>query len=75
LRRGLDRHSHGLQQSVELNFAHRALLIRERRVSKVFCLQIEQIAQTVSIRPIATDVVTNMLNPTQNVDRFGRSRV
>src|SRR5258708_34962772 len=75
LRRGLDRHSHGLQQSVELNFAHRALLIRERRVSKVFCLQIEQIAQTVSIRPTAADVVTDVLSPTLKVDRFGCTRV
>src|SRR5882724_7459989 len=75
LRRGLDRHSHGLQQSVELNFAHRALLIRARRVSKVLCLQIEQIAQTVSIRPTAADVVTNVLSPTPKVDRFGRTRV
>src|SRR5213592_126276 len=50
LRRGLDRHSHGLQQSVEFDFAHGALLVRERKVSRVFCFRIEQIAQTLSIR-------------------------
>src|ERR1700730_9727172 len=50
LRRGFDRHSDGLKQSVEFNFAHRALRVRERTVSEVFCFQIEQIVQIVSIR-------------------------
>jgi hypothetical protein len=50
LRRGFDGHSDGIQQSVEFNFAHRARSqVRERTVAKVFCSQIEQIAQIVSI--------------------------
>src|SRR6202045_5257081 len=50
LRSRLDGRSHGIQQSIEFNFAHRALRVGVRNVSEVFCLQIEQIAQIVSIR-------------------------
>ena len=39
---GCNGRSHGIQQSVEFNFAHHALSgVRERKVSKVFCFQIE----------------------------------
>src|SRR5580698_3934842 len=50
LRCGLDRHSDGLQQSVVFNFAHRALRFGERKVSKLLCFRLEQIAQILSIR-------------------------
>src|SRR5205823_3827887 len=46
----LDCRSHGIQQSVEFSFAHRALPARERTISKVVCLHIEAIVQIVSIR-------------------------
>jgi len=42
--------SHGIQQTVEFNFTHHALRVRERSISKDICGQIEVIDQIVSIR-------------------------
>lgn len=50
LRSGLDRRSHGVQQSVEFSFAHRALQVRARSVSEVPYFGVEQVAPIVSNR-------------------------
>src|ERR1700730_1667698 len=50
LRRGRNGRSHGIQQTIELNFTHHALRVRERTISEYFSAQIEMIDQIVSIR-------------------------
>src|SRR6266849_6353981 len=50
LRRGRNGRSHGIQQTIELNFTHHALRVRERTITESFCVQIEVIDQIVSIR-------------------------
>ena len=53
--------SHGIQQTVEFNFTHHALRVRERSISKDICGQIEVIDQIVSILLIAMHLVTGVL--------------
>jgi hypothetical protein len=45
-----NRHSHGIQQSLELNFTHRTLPRLGGTVANVFCLRLARIAQILSIR-------------------------
>src|SRR5260370_8019373 len=51
LRYGRNGRFHGIQQNVEFYFTHRALRVRERIVSKLFCFRIEPIDRILSIRP------------------------
>jgi hypothetical protein len=53
LRRGRNGRSHGIQQTIELNFTHHALRVRERTISEYFSVQIAVIDQIVSIRQSA----------------------
>jgi hypothetical protein len=70
LRHGFDRHLNGLQQPVVFSFAHRTLrTFRGRRIAKVFCFQIEPVAQILLNRAVAADLVTEVLSPGEDVDR------
>jgi hypothetical protein len=63
LRRGSDGRSHGIQQTLVLNFTHHALRVPERTISKYFCVQIEVIDQIVSNFSIGAHLVTAVFIP------------
>src|SRR6202047_2697796 len=63
LRGGRHRRPYGIQQSFEFDFAHRALHLEARSLSKVGCSRVAQMAQILSVSGRALAMVAEWLIP------------